>query len=163
MNKKYWFTDWFNTPYYHTLYKHRNDIDAQLFMKNITAFLSIPKTTHILDLPCGKGRHSVFLNSLGYKVTGGDLAENSIKFAQQFGRLIVVTRGEIGSVAINKDKVIECQSKKGLKIKDLTGAGDLFAAGYLHGHINNLSIRESLEKGTDLSSKIIQQIGAILI
>ena len=86
-----------------------------------------------------------------------------IKFAQQFGRLIVVTRGEVGSVAINKDKVIECQSKKGLKIKDLTGAGDLFAAGYLHGHINNLSIRESLEKGTDLSSKIIQQIGARLI
>lgn len=84
MKKKDWFTDWFNTPYYHTLYKHRNDIDAQLFMKNITAFLSLPKTTHILDLPCGKGRHSVFLNSLGYKVTGGDLAENSIKFAQQF-------------------------------------------------------------------------------
>tara|TARA_B110001452_G_scaffold73977_1_gene59906 strand:- start:3088 stop:4017 length:930 start_codon:yes stop_codon:yes gene_type:complete len=89
--------------------------------------------------------------------------DDVIKFAQQFGRLIVVTRGEIGSVAINKDKVIECQSKKGLKIKDLTGAGDLFAAGYLHGHINNLSIRESLEKGTDLSSKIIQQIGARLI
>jgi sugar/nucleoside kinase (ribokinase family) len=86
-----------------------------------------------------------------------------IKFAQQFGRLIVVTRGEVGSVAINKNEVIECQSKKGLKIKDLTGAGDLFAAGYLHGHINNLSIRESLEKGTDLSSKIIQQIGARLI
>jgi sugar/nucleoside kinase (ribokinase family) len=89
--------------------------------------------------------------------------DDVIKFAQQFGRLIVITRGEIGSVAINKDKVIECQSKKGLKIKDLTGAGDLFAAGYLHGHINNLSIRESLEKGTDLSSKIIQQIGARLI
>ncbi|MDA9643401.1 adenosine kinase [Candidatus Pelagibacter sp.] len=89
--------------------------------------------------------------------------DDVIKFAQQFGRLIIVTRGEVGSVAINKDEVIECQSKKGLKIKDLTGAGDLFAAGYLHGHINNLSIRESLEKGTDLSSKIIQQIGARLI
>ena len=89
--------------------------------------------------------------------------DDVIKFAQQFGRLIVVTRGEVGSVAINKNEVIECQSKKGLKIKDLTGAGDLFAAGYLHGHINNLSIRESLEKGTDLSSKIIQQIGARLI
>ncbi|WP_405605326.1 methyltransferase domain-containing protein [Polaribacter sp. Asnod1-A03] len=84
MKTKDWFTDWFNTPYYHILYKDRNDEEAQLFMKNITAFLNLPKTTHILDLPCGKGRHSVFLNSLGYKVTGGDLAENSIKTAQKF-------------------------------------------------------------------------------
>lgn len=84
MKHKNWFTDWFNTPYYHILYKDRNDTDAQLFMKNITTFLALPKTTHILDLPCGKGRHSVFLNSLGYKVTGGDLAENSIKIAKQF-------------------------------------------------------------------------------
>lgn len=84
MGQKDWFTDWFNTSYYHTLYKNRNDEDAQLFMKNITAFLDLPKTTHILDLPCGKGRHSVFLNSLGYKVTGGDLAENSIQLAKKF-------------------------------------------------------------------------------
>ena len=84
MKTKDWFTDWFNTSYYHVLYKDRNDEEAQLFMKNITTFLALPKTTHILDLPCGKGRHSVFLNSLGYKVTGGDLAENSIKTAQEF-------------------------------------------------------------------------------
>lgn len=84
MKQKDWFTDWFNTSYYHTLYKDRNDVDAQLFMKNITAFLSLPKTSHILDLPCGKGRHAVFLNSLGYKVTGGDLSENSIKYAKKF-------------------------------------------------------------------------------
>ncbi|MDP5106075.1 MAG: class I SAM-dependent methyltransferase [Polaribacter sp.] len=84
MKTKDWFTDWFNTPYYYILYKDRNDIDAQLFMKNITELLALPKTTHILDLPCGKGRHSVFLNSLGYKVTGGDLAENSIKIAKEF-------------------------------------------------------------------------------
>lgn len=84
MAKKDWFTEWFNTPYYHILYKDRNDTDARLFMKNITEFLCLPKTTHILDLPCGKGRHSVFLNSLGYKVTGGDLAENSIKTAKKF-------------------------------------------------------------------------------
>mgnify|MGYP006098457003 CR=1 FL=1 len=83
MKTKDWFTDWFNTSYYHVLYKDRNDEEAQLFMKNITAFLTLPKTTHILDLPCGKGRHSVFLNSLGYKVTGGDLAENSIKTAKE--------------------------------------------------------------------------------
>lgn len=84
MKTKDWFTDWFNTSYYHTLYKERNDDEAQLFMKNIASFLNLPKTTHILDLPCGKGRHSVFLNSLGYKVTGGDLAENSIKSAKEF-------------------------------------------------------------------------------
>ena len=78
------FKDWFNTPYYHILYKDRNDDDAQFFMRNITSFLQLPKSTHILDLPCGKGRHSVFLNSLGYKVTGGDLSENSIKAAKQF-------------------------------------------------------------------------------
>ena len=84
MKTKDWFTDWFNTSYYHILYKDRNDADAQLFMKNITSFLALPKTTHILDLPCGKGRHAVFLNSLGYKVTGGDLAKNSIEFAKKF-------------------------------------------------------------------------------
>ena len=84
MKTKDWFTDWFNTSYYHTLYKERNDGEAQVFMKNITSFLNLPKTTHILDLPCGKGRHSVFLNSLGYKVTGGDLAANSIKLAKEF-------------------------------------------------------------------------------
>ncbi len=79
-----WFTSWFNTPYYHILYKDRNDEDAQLFMQNITQFLQLPKETHILDLPCGKGRHSVYLNSLGYRVTGGDLSENSISHAKQF-------------------------------------------------------------------------------
>ena len=84
MKTRDWFTDWFNTPYYHILYKDRNDDEAQLFMKHITTFLNLPKKTHILDLPCGRGRHSVFLNSLGYKVTGGDLAANSIKLAKKF-------------------------------------------------------------------------------
>lgn len=79
-----WFTAWFNTPYYHTLYKHRNDVDAQFFMQNITAFLKLPKTAHIIDLPCGKGRHSIYLNTLGYTVSGGDLSENSIAYAKQF-------------------------------------------------------------------------------
>ena len=83
MEQKDWFTDWFNTPYYHILYKERNDEDAQLFIKNIASFLKLPLSTHILDLPCGKGRHSVFLNSLGYKVTGGDLSKNSIQEAQK--------------------------------------------------------------------------------
>ena len=88
--------------------------------------------------------------------------EEVIAFGKQLGRLIVITRGEKGSIAINKNQIIECKSKKDLDIKDLTGAGDLFAAGYLHGYINNLTINESLEKGTEMSSKIIQQMGARL-
>jgi len=85
-----------------------------------------------------------------------------ISFGKTLGKLIVITRGEKGSIAIQKNKVIECNSQKNLKIVDLTGAGDLFAAGFLHGHVNNLSIKESLEKGTEMSSKIIQKIGARL-
>ncbi len=79
-----WFTSWFNTPYYHILYKHRNDADAQYFMRNITSFLQLPKLSKIADLPCGKGRHAVYLNSLGYDVVGGDLSEKSIEYAKQF-------------------------------------------------------------------------------
>jgi len=85
-----------------------------------------------------------------------------ILFGKQLGKLLVVTRGEKGSIAIKKNEVVECNSKKDLKIVDLTGAGDLFAAGFLHGHVNNLSIKKSLEKGTEMSSKIIQKIGARL-
>jgi fructokinase len=85
-----------------------------------------------------------------------------ISFGKQLGRLIVITRGEKGSIAMQKDEVVECNIQKNLKIADLTGAGDLFAAGFLHGYINNLSIRESLEKGTEMSSKVIQKIGARL-
>ena len=72
----------------------------------------------------------------------------------------MITRGEKGAVAINKSEVVECSAKKDLKIKDLTGAGDLFAGGFLHGYINNKSLKESLNIGTDMSSKIIQIIGA---
>ncbi len=84
MKEKDWYKNWFNTPYYHILYKDRNDREAELFIRKITKFLELPKTTHILDLPCGKGRHSKFFNSLGYQVTGADLSENSIAFAKQF-------------------------------------------------------------------------------
>ena len=89
--------------------------------------------------------------------------EEVISFSRQLGELIVITRGEKGSVAISNNDVIECESKQNLKILDLTGAGDLFAAGYLHGYINNLTIRECLEKGTTMSAQVIQQIGARLI
>ncbi|MAJ23231.1 MAG: adenosine kinase [Candidatus Pelagibacter sp. TMED64] len=85
-----------------------------------------------------------------------------INFSKELGKLIVLTRGEKGSVAIKGNDVVECGVKKDLKIIDLTGAGDLFAAGFLHGYVNNLSLKESLEKGTEMSSKVIQQIGARL-
>tara|TARA_Y100001970_G_scaffold233802_1_gene291656 strand:+ start:2849 stop:3778 length:930 start_codon:yes stop_codon:yes gene_type:complete len=88
--------------------------------------------------------------------------EEVISFSKQLGKLMVLTRGEKGAIAINGNEVFECGIKKNLKIVDLTGAGDLFAAGFLHGHVNNLSIKESLQKGTDMSSKVIQQIGARL-
>ena len=88
--------------------------------------------------------------------------QDVITFGQKLKKTLVITRGANGSIAINKNEVVECESKKSFKIIDLTGAGDLFAAGYLHGYINNLSIAESLEKGTEMSSKIIQKIGARL-
>jgi len=86
--------------------------------------------------------------------------EDVIDFSKQLGKLIVLTRGENGAIAINGNDVVECGIQKNLKIVDLTGAGDLFAAGFLHGYVNNLSIKENLEKGTEMSSKVIQQIGA---
>ena len=85
-----------------------------------------------------------------------------IEFGKQIGKTSVITRGQKGSVAITKNEVIECNAQKNLKIIDLTGAGDLFAAGFLHGYINNLNTKDSLEKGTEMSSKIIQKIGARL-
>ena len=83
-----------------------------------------------------------------------------VDFSKNLKKNIVITRGAKGAMAINGDDVLECSAKKDIKIKDLTGAGDLFAAGYLHGILNKHSIKESLEKGTELSSKIIQKIGA---
>ena len=85
-----------------------------------------------------------------------------INFSKQLNKLVVVTRGEKGAVAINGDEVVVGEAQKNLKIIDLTGAGDLFAAGFLHGFINKLSTKECLEKGTEMSSRVIQQIGARL-
>ena len=86
--------------------------------------------------------------------------EEIITFSKQIKKNVVITRGKKGAISILNDELIECDAQKNLNIKDLTGAGDLFAAGYLHGIINNLSIKECLIKGTELSSKIIQKIGA---
>ena len=85
-----------------------------------------------------------------------------IDFAKSLGKLLVITRGEKGAIAINSSEVSECGIKQGLNIVDLTGAGDLFASGFLHGFVNQMSLKESLEKGTEMSSKVIQQIGARL-
>tara|TARA_X000001036_G_scaffold117166_1_gene110579 strand:- start:55 stop:984 length:930 start_codon:yes stop_codon:yes gene_type:complete len=88
--------------------------------------------------------------------------EEVINFSKQLNKLVVVTRGEKGAVAVNGEEIFESDIQKNLKIVDLTGAGDLFAAGFLHGHINKLSIKECLKKATEMSSKVIQQIGARL-
>ena len=88
--------------------------------------------------------------------------DDVINFAKEINKLIVITRGDKGAVAINKNEIVECSAKNNLKIKDLTGAGDLFASGFLHGFINGKSIEKSLETGTEMSSKVIQIIGARL-
>tara|TARA_B100000963_G_scaffold340396_1_gene339010 strand:- start:5667 stop:6596 length:930 start_codon:yes stop_codon:yes gene_type:complete len=85
-----------------------------------------------------------------------------INFGKDIGKLLIITRGEKGAISINKNKITEIDAKKNLKLVDLTGAGDLFAAGYLHGYINNFSQEDCLKKGTEMSSKIIQQVGARL-
>ena len=83
-DKKDWYSSWFDTPFYHILYKHRDDKEARAFMDNLTSYLNIPENSSILDVACGKGRHAVYLNALGYEVTGIDLSEKSIAFAKQF-------------------------------------------------------------------------------
>jgi len=78
-----WFASWFDTPYYHTLYKDRNYREAQVFMDNLTHYLNLPEHAKVLDLACGKGRHSIYLNQLGFTVLGVDLSENSIETASK--------------------------------------------------------------------------------
>ena len=85
-----------------------------------------------------------------------------ITFGKQLNKTLIITRGAKGSVCMINDEVFECEAKKNLKLIDLTGAGDLFASGFLHGHLNNLSTQQSLEKGNEMSSKIIQKVGARL-
>jgi|TARA_B100001059_G_scaffold227727_1_gene257941 sugar/nucleoside kinase (ribokinase family) len=85
-----------------------------------------------------------------------------ISFGQKINKTLVITRSDKGSIAVNQKEIVECESLKNLKIIDLTGAGDLFAAGFLHGYINKMSLKDSLRQGTEMASKIIQQIGARL-
>ncbi len=90
----------------------------------------------------------------------GSTIEDAINFSKEINKNVIITRGANGAIAIKNKEIFECNAKNNLNLVDLTGAGDLFAAGYLHGIINNLSIEEALDYGTDLSSKVIQQIGA---
>ena len=83
-DKAKWFSSWFDTPYYHILYKERDETEAHAFMDTLTNYLNIPEHGTILDLACGRGRHAVYLNKIGFDVTGVDLSENSIKFAKKF-------------------------------------------------------------------------------
>ena len=117
---------------------------------------------HFLDLVKNK-LDITFSNEqeIMYLIDAKDF-NNVIEFSKKLEKLLIITRGEKGAIAIRKDEIVECEIQKNLKIVDLTGAGDLFAAGFLHGFVNNLSLRESLNKGTEMSSKIIQQIGARL-
>jgi fructokinase len=137
--------------------------------------LSNKKAMSLSDQFCVERHKANFLNLVKNKLDITFANEQEIKslidassfdevitFSKQVGKLIVITRGEKGSIAIRNNEIVECKSKPDLKILDLTGAGDLFAAGFLHGFINNFSIKESLEKGTEMSSKIIQKVGARL-
>tara|TARA_B100001057_G_scaffold186996_1_gene187811 strand:+ start:2912 stop:3838 length:927 start_codon:yes stop_codon:yes gene_type:complete len=134
---------------------------------------SLESAMSLSDLFCVERHKEYFLDLVQNKLNitfsneqeitaliGAKSFKDNITFAKKIKKLIVITRGKNGAVAIKNDQVVECKAENNLKIKDLTGAGDLFAAGFLHGYVNNLSLKESLEKGTELSSKIIQQIGA---
>jgi SAM-dependent methyltransferase len=83
-DKKHWYSSWFDTPFYHILYKDRDHKEAESFMETLTSYLNIPEDGTILDLACGKGRHSIYLNNIGYNVTGLDLSHQSISFAKQY-------------------------------------------------------------------------------
>ena len=116
--------------------------------------------THFLDLVKNK-LDIIFANEQEIlSLTEANSFDDVIDFSKQIKKNIVITRGEKGAISIKDNEIVECEAKTNLKIKDLTGAGDLFAAGYLHGFINKLSTSESLNKGTELSAKIIQKIGA---
>ena len=127
------------------------------------------------DLFCVERHKDNFLNLVKNKIditfaneqemislTSASSFKDLIEFSKTISKTVVITRGEKGSVAISNKDVYECKAKSGLKLVDLTGAGDLFAGGFLHGYVNNMGLEKSLEKGTEMSSKVIQIIGARL-
>ena len=118
-----------------------------------TSFLDLVKNK--LDITFANEQEIIHL-------IGAKSFDEVLDFGKNLGKLLVITRSDKGSVAIHNSEVFECESEKNLTLVDLTGAGDLFAAGFLHGHINKMSTQESLQKGTEMASKIIQKIGARL-
>ncbi|WP_194852021.1 class I SAM-dependent methyltransferase [Nonlabens antarcticus] len=103
-----WYASWFDTPYYHILYRDRDYLEAGQFMKSLTARLELEPNAQILDLACGRGRHSIFLNRLGYEVTGVDLSESSIAFAKAKLKHIKsgnLELGELGTGPVNLDRI----------------------------------------------------------
>jgi len=117
---------------------------------------------HFLDLVQNKLDITFANEQEILELTDAKNFDDIVSFGKKLNKTLVITRSDKGSIAINQGEVTECKSKTKLKIIDLTGAGDLFAAGFLHGHINKMSIKESLAKGTEMASKVIQQIGARL-
>jgi len=127
------------------------------------------------DLFCVERHKSNFLDLVKHKIDitfaneqemtsliNANSFDDVIEFSKTINKTVVITRGEKGSVVISKNEIHECKAKPNLKLADLTGAGDLFAGGFLHGYINNLGLKKSLERGTEMSSKVIQIIGARL-
>ena len=125
------------------------------------------------DLFCVERHKKNFLELVKYKIDivfaneqeilaliDGKSFNDVVAFFKNFEKEIIITRGQSGSVVIKNNQIFECEAEKNLKVVDLTGAGDLFAAGYLHGLLNNFSTKDSLIKGTEMSSKIIQKVGA---
>ena len=117
---------------------------------------------HFLDLVKNKIDITFANEQEIISLIGAKNFDEVITFGKQLGKIMVITRGEKGAIAIKSNEVTECAANQNLKIKDLTGAGDLFAGGFLHGYVNNKSIKDSLEIGTEMSSKVIQIIGARL-
>jgi len=122
-----WFEDWFNTKYYHILYEHRNDDEAETFIKQLLSELSLPKKSRVLDLACGQGRHSRFLNALGYSVVGVDLSEQSINCAKKYE---------------NQDLKFVCEDmRKALNLGDFDLVCNLFTSfGYFENQADNLLV-----------------------
>ena len=117
---------------------------------------------HFLDLVKNKLDITFANEEEIISLIGAKNFDEVIDFAKEVNKLIIITRGAKGAISINGNEIIEIEAKKELNIIDLTGAGDLFAAGYLHGKLNNFSPEECLKKGNEMSSKIIQTIGARL-
>lgn len=139
--KQEWFKEWFDTKYYHILYQDRNDDEAQLFMLNLLSFLQLKKNSKILDLPCGRGRHAVFLNSLGFNVIGADLSENSIKYASQF---------------TNDTLRFEVQDMRNKFVTKFDAIFNLFTSfGYFDDDKTNIKVLQNLKDGLKNSGLLV--------